>query len=163
MRLANASNIPGGLGVSYSWMGNLNPASGTGERIDITVPLEGQTSEDSLRYTLTITTDIGNCTREAIIVLPIQEPDFKIPELITPNGDGTNEIFKVFFAGEMTDFTMTVFIRWGQKIFTSTNADEGWDGTKNGTPQNTDTYLYIAKFRLNGTEFEEDGQFSLIR
>ena len=58
---------------------------------------------------------------------------------------------------------MTIFNRWGQKVFTSTDVDEGWDGTKNGSPQNADAYLYITKFRINGAEETLEGQFSLVR
>ena len=88
-----------------------------------------------------------------------------VPEVITPNGDGTNDFFKIFYTqtADVEDFTLTIFNRWGQKVFTSTDIDEGWDGTVNGTPQNMDTYLFVSKFRLNGEEREREGQFSLIR
>jgi gliding motility-associated-like protein len=158
-----ATNIPAGVNVSYSWTGNLSPATATGESIVVTVPPPGQSAPSELQYTLTVTTEEGGCVFMDEIMVSIEESKYKIPALITPNGDGTNDIFKVFYGGQITDFTMTVFNRWGQKIFTSTDVDEAWDGTKNGTPQNTDTYLYIAKFRINGSEVEEEGQLDLIR
>ncbi|WP_020567971.1 gliding motility-associated C-terminal domain-containing protein [Neolewinella persica] len=158
-----ATNIPAGLNISYSWSGNLSPATATGESIVVSVPPPGQSAPSELRYTLSVTTENGSCVFTDEIRIAIEESTFRIPELITPNGDGTNDIFRVFYGGQITDFTMTVFNRWGQKIFTSTDVDEGWDGMKNGTAQNTDTYLYIAKFRINGSEVEQEGQFSLIR
>jgi gliding motility-associated-like protein len=158
-----ATNIPDGLDVTYAWSGNLSPSTATGESIVVSVPPPGQNAPNDLEYTLTVTTVEGSCAFPDDIMISIEESKFRIPELITPNGDGINDGFRVFYGGQITDFTMTIFNRWGQKIFTSTDVDELWDGTKNGTPQNTDTYLYITKFRLNGTEFEEDGQFELIR
>lgn len=150
-------------GVTYSWTGNLSPSTGTGESIVVTVPPVGDNLPEDLVYNLTVVTDDGGCEFPVSITLPLEPLKYEIPELITPNGDGTNDAFRVFYGGEITDFTITVFNRWGQKVFSSTNVDEAWDGTKDGTPQNTDTYLYVAKFRINGTEVQEDGQFSLIR
>ena len=158
-----ATNVPVGLNVTYEWSGNLSPATATGESIVVTVPSPGQNAPEELQYTLAVTTVEGGCVFTDVIMITIEESKFRIPELITPNGDGTNDIFRIFYGGEITDYTMTIFNRWGQKIFTSTNVDEAWDGTKDGTPQNTDTYLYVTKFRINGAEVEEDGQFSLIR
>ncbi|MTB53250.1 gliding motility-associated C-terminal domain-containing protein [Lewinella sp. W8] len=157
------TGVPEGLAANFNWSGNLSPADGSGRSIEVRVPDPGQASPGSLLYTLTVVTDEGGCEFTAAISIPITESEFEIPELISPNSDGTNDLFRVFYAGEVTDFSLTIFNRWGQKVFTSNDIDEGWDGTINGTPQNIDTYLYITKFRLNGTEVEREGQFDLIR
>lgn len=157
------TGIPDGLGTSISWSGNLSPATASGNSLDVRVPDPGQSAPGTLLYTVTVITDGGGCEFTATISIPITESEFEIPELISPNSDGTNDFFRVYYAGEVTDFTLTVFNRWGQKVFTSNDIDEGWDGTINGTPQNIDTYLYVAKFRLNGTEVEAEGQFDLVR
>ncbi len=158
-----AINLPAGLNATYAWTGNLSPASGSGPSIQVTVPPPGQNTPAQLVYNLVVTTAEGNCEFPAFIVIDIVESRYEIPELVTPNGDGTNDFFRVFYGGEVTDFTLSIFNRWGQKIFTTTDVDQGWDGTKDGTPQNQDTYLYLAKFRINGTEVSEEGQFSLVR
>jgi gliding motility-associated-like protein len=89
----------------------------------------------------------------------------EVPQLITPNGDGTNDVFRLFSNCPPEDFTLLIFNRWGQSVFQSTDAGRGWDGLKDGVPQNTDTYLYRMVFRLPGVEKVqvEEGQFSLIR
>ncbi|MEM9258863.1 MAG: gliding motility-associated C-terminal domain-containing protein, partial [Bacteroidota bacterium] len=89
----------------------------------------------------------------------------RIPEVITPNGDGTNDIFRLFSNCMAEDYTLMVFNRWGQTIFESTNPNQGWDGEKDGTPQNMDTYLYRMVFRLPGVDEVQvrEGQFSLVR
>ena len=158
-------NVPEGLNVSYSWSGNLSPATGTDPTLTVTVPPVGEAAPDNLRYFVEITTDEGDCVFDAEIVISIVVAEFRIPELITPNGDGTNEIFRVFYTigAEITDYSMTVFNRWGQQVFVSSDPDEAWDGTRNGAAQNTDTYLYLTTFRLNGSEVTQEGQFSLIR
>jgi len=96
---------------------------------------------------------------------PICDCQAEIPELITPNGDGTNDVFRVFSNCVPEEYTMMVFNRWGQKIFSSTNPTEVWDGAINGTPQNQDVYLYRTVFRLPGVAepVVREGQVSLVR
>ncbi|MEM6772399.1 MAG: gliding motility-associated C-terminal domain-containing protein, partial [Bacteroidota bacterium] len=153
---------PDGLNVTYAWAGNYTPAGGDGSEITVTLPT-GQDSYPALNYTVTVSTVDGGCSFPAVVVLPVLPAAYRIPQVITPNGDGTNDIFRIFFNGDITDYTMTVFNRWGQKVFTSNDVQQGWDGTKDGTAQNQDTYLFLAKFRFNGVEFEEEGQFTLVR
>lgn len=159
-----ADGVPEGLNVTYDWTGNLMPPSGSGMSLDVTAPSSDDAPE-FLNYSVTVTTAEGSCELFSSISLPVISSEIAIPEVISPNGDGTNDLFKVFYPAGSTveDFSLSVFNRWGQKIFTSSDINQGWDGTKNGTPQNMDTYLYIAKFRINGELREEDGQFSLIR
>ena len=158
-----AVGIPDNIDVSYDWIGNLDPATASGQSIEVTVPPPGQSAPNNLFYDVVVRTVDGDCPFPASIALPIEESRFAIPELMTPNGDGTNDVFRVYFGGQITDFTLSVFNRWGQRVFSSSDVEEAWDGTKDGTPQNSDTYLYVTKFSINGTEVEEEGQFTLIR
>jgi len=156
-------NVPDELNVSYDWTGNLEPPMGAGPTLTVTVPPPGQNAPDFLRYNVIVTTAEGACEFPDGIIIAIEESKYEIPELVTPNGDDVNDEFRVYYGGEITDYTMIVFNRWGQQIFSSTDVDEAWDGTKDGTPQNTDIYLYVTKFRINGAEVSEEGQFNLIR
>jgi len=58
---------------------------------------------------------------------------------------------------------VVIFNRWEQKIFSSSDPDQDWDGTLDGKAQNMDLYLYTMVFDLDGARIEEDGSFSLIR
>ncbi|TXF87815.1 T9SS type B sorting domain-containing protein [Neolewinella aurantiaca] len=155
--------VPDGLAVNYEWSGNLNPDMGNGETITVMVPGPNENAPDNLRYNVTVTTQEGGCPFFDGIVTKIEESDYEIPELITPNGDDVNDEFRVYYGGQITDFSMIIFNRWGQQIYSSSDVDQAWDGTKNGTPQNSDIYLYLVKFRINGAEVSEEGQFSLVR
>ncbi len=88
-----------------------------------------------------------------------------IPELITPNGDSVNDVFRLYTNCEAEDYTLFVFNRWGQRVFESTNPNQAWDGTKDGTPQNSDLYLYKMVFRFSDSDEVEvrEGSFNLIR
>ena len=148
-------------GATVEWEGNLDPTDATGMSIVVSVPF-GDDAPSTLSYVATVTTADG-CVFQTRIDLPIAESQNTIPEVISPNNDGTNDVFRVFFSGELQDFTLVVFNRWGQEVFSSNDPTEGWDGTKDGKPQNSDTYLYLARFTQNGVEFEEEGQFALVR
>ncbi|MBN8702607.1 MAG: gliding motility-associated C-terminal domain-containing protein [Bacteroidetes bacterium] len=63
-----------------------------------------------------------------------------IPNAITPNNDGTNDIFLPEAIG-VEEFEMYIFNRWGEIVFKSTDIKTGW------SPSNTpiDTYVYFIK------------------
>ncbi len=66
-------------------------------------------------------------------------PAIVIPNIITPNGDGTNDLFQLNFPVLKTE----VYNRWGQKLFESNN-DAFWDGrTTSGSEVPEGTYYYI--------------------
>ncbi len=89
----------------------------------------------------------------------------EIPELITPNGDNVNDVFRLYTNCEAEDYSLFIFNRWGQRVFESTNPDQPWDGTKDGTPQNSDLYLYKMVFRFPDSDEVKvwEGSFNLIR
>lgn len=158
------TNVPGDLTFDYSWTGNYDPNSGSGEVLTVSIPRtpDGQ-DPDPLVYTVTLTSEEGGCTFTADIVLPVEQSQVVAPDFFTPDNDGRNDRFRLFFNGVITDYTMIVYNRWGQKVWTSEDPLEGWDGTKGGSPQNSDVYLYLAKFRQDGAEVTQEGQFSLLR
>ncbi|CAH1000248.1 hypothetical protein LEM8419_01397 [Neolewinella maritima] len=160
----SVTNLPVDRNYSFAWEGNYDPTSGTGDPLRVNLPrtLDGQQPEN-LSYTVTVTTDEGGCTFEARYFLNVEQSQVQVPDFFTPDNDGRNDRFRLFFNGQISDYTMIVYNRWGQKVFTSNDPLEGWDGTKDGTPQNADVYLYLAKFRQDGAELQEEGQVSLIR
>jgi len=161
--ILSVTDVPDDLNFTYNWAGNYNPATASGEEITVSVPRTDDGQPASLSYTVTLTSDDGGCTFEARIFLNVEQSQAVAPDFFTPDNDGRNDRFRLFFNGAITDYTMIVYDRWGQKVFTSDDPLEGWDGTKNGTPQNADIYLYLAKFRQDGVELQKEGQVSLLR
>lgn len=85
------------------------------------------------------------------------------PDIFTPNGDGTNDLF-LLKGKYITDFTLTIFNRWGEIVFNSHSMNEGWDGTMKGTyaPDGAYTYKVIATDTHN-TELIQTGTLTLAR
>lgn len=61
-------------------------------------------------------------------------------------------------------YEMFVMNRWGDKVFSTTNVNAGWDGNFQGEPQPVGVYTFYLSYRsLNGLEIEERGSFTLYR
>ena len=58
---------------------------------------------------------------------------FYIPNTFTPDGDEFNQVFKAIFTRgyDPFDFNFYIYNRWGQKIWESHDAEQGWDGISN--------------------------------
>ena len=74
---------------------------------------------------------------------PATELPFVIPGGLSPNGDGTNETWDIQALEDYPNATVTVFNRWGQKVYSGTSQDPAWDGTTNGRECPTADYYYI--------------------
>jgi gliding motility-associated-like protein len=77
-----------------------------------------------------------------------------IPNSFSPNGDGLNDYFlpRELLSSGLTSFTMSIYNRWGEKIFATDKIDgRGWDGKFNGVNQPQGVYVYVidAIFRSN--------------
>jgi|GEM_PF-1028478 len=90
-----------------------------------------------------------------------------LPNVFTPNGDGLNDYFfpRSLLTRGLAKFSMSVFNRWGQEIFSTTNTDgAGWDGRFNDVAQSEGVYVYVidAVF-IDGQKFHKQGNVTLLR
>jgi gliding motility-associated-like protein len=87
-----------------------------------------------------------------------------VPRAFSPNNDGTNDVLKPILVGIQTFHYFTVYNRWGNIIFTTTDPNQGWDGTFKGVPQPIETYLWVAEgIDVNGKKIVAKGMTSLVR
>ena len=99
----------------------------------------------------------------------IVHPDYAvfIPNTFTPNGDGTNDLFFPQGVGVNPEkFSMYIFDRWGNLIYTTETWPGGWDGTVQGTGRlcPIDTYVYkITTVNPDGGRKIYIGQINLIK
>lgn len=97
------------------------------------------------------------------MIVLLQEPRVYIPNAFTPNG--TNPIFApVGVFTDNNDFIMVIYNRWGEKLFTTTDVNYGWDGYYQGKVVEMGSYAYYVKFRLpSGEYFEKRGSVMVVR
>jgi len=87
------------------------------------------------------------------------------PNAFTPDGDSINDTFRPV-AKNIFYFTMIVFDRWGQQIYSTNDAAIGWDGMFKGKACPAGTYTYIATYGLSLREDNIEtkrGTFVLLR
>ncbi len=92
---------------------------------------------------------------------------FRMPSAFSPNADGLNDVFlPVISAGcPVQAYVLSVYNRWGQRVFYSAKTDQGWDGTINGQYAEMGTYMYQVQF-LGGTrkqQYTQKGDLVLVR
>ena len=112
--------------------------------------------------------DENNCTDTTSKVMHVyDELTVFIPNMFTPNGDNLNEIWIPAMTEYVEEgYQLSVFDRWGQRIFHTTDPKEGWNGT--GTDgkivANNTVYSYRLIVRdFAGQEYEFVGQITVIK
>ncbi len=118
--------------------------------------------EETTTYTVTITTPEGCMASDTIRV--IADPGtITVPTGFTPNGDGTNDNFYPVINGNAEVLGLTVWNRWGEKVYDNPNPP-GWDGSYKSVKQPLSSFVYVLEYRLPGKNSEIlKGDFVLIR
>jgi len=85
------------------------------------------------------------------------------PNAFSPNGDGVNDYFSISHR-YIHSFTVKIFDRWGNLIYTSDNPNFRWDGSLNGQPLPESAYVFtVFGVAADGTPVELSGSVTLIR
>jgi gliding motility-associated-like protein len=87
----------------------------------------------------------------------------EIPNVFTPNGDGSNDYFFVK-SDNLATLNMVVYNRWGKKVFETNELSPGWDGKLNGQQCAEGVYFYVADVLFkNGQTASKNGTVTLVR
>ncbi|HXC04474.1 MAG TPA: gliding motility-associated C-terminal domain-containing protein, partial [Bacteroidia bacterium] len=118
-------------------------------------------------YTAVLTvTDPNGCTSTFNVLIHVNDvqSSLNVPNVFTPNSDGSNDVFLVEAKGIAT-FEMKIYDRWGILMNTFTNPSQGWDGrTQGGVAVTNGTYYYILNATgSDGKIFNKQGYLMLIR
>jgi len=89
----------------------------------------------------------------------------KVPGAFTPNGDGLNDYLKAVNADLAKNFSLKVYNRFGQMLFSTNKPLEGWDGFIKGSPAEQGTYVWILNYTdpWTGKEVKTKGTSILLR
>lgn len=118
-------------------------------------------------YTVLVTDDGGCQTLRSDTVFVINPdcgaPNIYVPNAFTPNNDGRNDLLFVR-SNIIEQVEFAIFNRWGQKVFETTDIQQGWDGTFKGELLSPDVYGYYLKATcFSGEEFFQKGNVTLLR
>ncbi len=120
---------------------------------------------DSVRYKLVVRDGAG-CPDSAFVTVRVfkVKPTIFVPTAFTPNGDGLNDTVFPISVGIKKINYFSIYNRWGERVFTTTQDRHGWDGTIAGKLQSSAVFVWMvsAVDYLGGTVFLK-GTVALIR
>jgi gliding motility-associated-like protein len=93
--------------------------------------------------------------------------NYYMPNAFSPNADNLNDIIKPIFEcnPQPTNYTFTIYNRWGQKVFETTDINTGWDGVFKLKQQEVGVYDYYIQYQTPNLfkSTTHKGNISLIR
>jgi gliding motility-associated-like protein len=118
-------------------------------------------------YTVWLIASNGFCTDSISSIVQVDspaDPIFEIPNVLTPNGDGTNDEWFIF-TQNVSDLEVIILNRWGNEVSKLNGISESWNGrTPNGDEVTDGTYFYSYQAKaFNGKEFSGHGFLTLLR
>lgn len=88
----------------------------------------------------------------------------EMPNAFSPNGDNHNDAF--YLRGWphcVSDFSIIIYNRWGEKVYESQNVNKSWDGTYLGKAQDPAVYIYYISAVTNaGEKITKKGNVTLL-
>lgn len=89
---------------------------------------------------------------------------YLMPSGFTPDKDGKNDCYGIQYWGSIDALDFSIYNRWGQLMFHSTQVGACWDGTFKGIQQPADVYVYMIRASTNcDKNVFRKGTFVLIR
>lgn len=118
-------------------------------------------------YIVSLENDCGTAA-DSILIAPTRcFCAIHAPTAFTPNEDGLNEQFQLFYDCQILSGSLRVYNRWGQEVFSTQNPDEVWDGTYLGKKCSEGVYVWAFEFEYTEADrvrpWIETGTVSLIR
>jgi gliding motility-associated-like protein len=145
----DASTVNGGVITNYSWSLLDGTIFSTNNSASYVFNDSG-----SFVISLAVTTELG-CTDTYTTILRVVK-SLKIPNIITPNADGENDLFEIKNLNLNEANQLHVFDRWGKAVFSSNNYQNQWDA------KNVKDGVYYYSLQIIGGK-EIKGSLTVLR
>ncbi len=147
-------------GNSYMWYQNIPINSLDNDSVSnpIASPI------DTTIYQV-IMIDAEGCSSAKTIIINVIPPEFVwAPTAFTPNNDKINDVFYLKVNGIIVKYTMKIFTRWGEMVFSANDPTQGWDGTYRSVNLNVGVYIYYYRIEfIDGVILEKSGDITLLK
>ncbi len=142
--------------ISWSW------TFGNGQTANNQNPSTEYTTGGTFPITLTVSN--GNCTDSITKYIYIDDESYLwIPTGFTPNNDGLNDTWDIY-TRNISDFSVTVWSRWGHLVFQSNDPLVRWNGMFDGKHVQEDAYTFVVKATTKkGKKIQKLGSVTIIR
>lgn len=113
--------------------------------------------DDYGEYRVLLWVSNDQCRSDSIeIQVSVSASQLLVPNVFTPNGDGSNDEFRVMYRS-IIEFDCWVYNRWGHLVYHWNDPAKGWDGTINGRPAAEGAYYYVI--RAKGADAEPGARY----
>jgi gliding motility-associated-like protein len=132
--------------------------------IDVLARNVGDATQDqnTKKFWVTVENEYGCRNSDSLAVTVIRK--LKIPNAITPNGDGSNDKWRIPGLSLYPNAVVEIYDRWGDIVYRSNGYDESkyWDGRdRRGRELPMDSYYYVIN--LGNGEKPLYGSVTIIR
>jgi gliding motility-associated-like protein len=111
---------------------------------------QNQTYTEEGNYLVMLVATEGACSDTAyqVVVVNLVLPlSFDMPNIFTPNGDGSNDVFTIN-PENAESLEMVVLNRWGNVVYESNELNMVWNGRNNNTGEPCAPGTYFYKFTI---------------
>ncbi|MBW6482333.1 MAG: PKD domain-containing protein [Vicingaceae bacterium] len=145
-------------GGSYLWSPSTDLSCVLCQTTTVIQPLDDGT------YIVTYTAENGCVVNDTIRVIIDMQLNIGVPSAFTPNGDGKNDFLVVRGQLVIESLSFSIYNRYGQEIFSTTDKTKGWDGTHNGKELNPGVFVYtVNATMIDGSRQQLKGNVTLIK
>jgi gliding motility-associated-like protein len=129
-------------GASYTWFyPSSAQASVSGNKLNISS--WGKTTPDTLK--VQAMNDCGTGNQVALLLQPKSCGQLLIPNAIITSAENGNALWQIQGLEDYPAVKISVFNRWGSKVFYASPYSKPWDGNYDGKPLPTGTYYYVME------------------
>ena len=128
------------------------------------VPFENAFGTDQIVYEICNLNCPDDCQQATVTIVLnglTETGDCWIPNVVTPNGNGKNDVLLIPCAEQFPNNELRVFNRWGDKVYSTTNYQNDWAATYKGNTLPAGTYYYM--FQQSRESQPRQGFFEVIR
>ena len=151
-------NPTGPVGSSYIWNNTVNFVFES-DSIEPNPSIDVLTSQ----IYVVIVTDSNGCINSDDVDIKLI-PDIIVPSGFSPNGDGINDTWIIQNLDQFDEPKVSVYNRWGSRLFFTDNSNENWDGGGDDKMTPVGTYYYIIEFvGYDGKQNNLTGPITIIR
>ena len=156
MYFGSSYQLTAGGGSTYTWSPSIGLDTTAG-----TNPIA--TPDETTTYTVIISDFSGCSTSRQVTVTILHNNNFFVPNTFSPNNDGYNDY--LFVRGNnLYGIRFTVFDRWGEKVWETTDPTDGWDGRYKGKELDPAVFTYVLTIIYDDSKnLTQTGTVTLIR
>jgi len=115
------------------------------------------------------TNDLFCVALDSVFVRSRIDINIYFPNIISPDGDGFNDLFNIGASETVKTSQLFIYDRWGNEMYTGDviedrNIGTGWDGTFKNEYVESGTYAYLVQVEfINGARKVYSGEVQVLR